>query len=136
VLVGGRSVPPMPRDLTPRMQTAWRAIVRDLDAASLLDRADWAVVEALAVAVGRAREARVIVNRDGVLATNSQRQVAHPALGIEERAWREVRQLAEQLPLSPWGRARLRIGRADADDDFERELGPARPRLVVGGSGA
>lgn len=131
VVVGGRSRPPMPHGLTPRMQTAWRTVVEDLEHASILDRADWAVIEAFSVAVGRAREARAIVNREGILASNSQGRVAHPALGIEERAWKEVRQLAEQLPLSPWGRARLGLkGNPEGDNGLEADIGQS-PRLRV-----
>jgi phage terminase small subunit len=64
---------------------------------------------------------------------NSQGKVAHPALGVEERAWREVRQLAGSiLPMSPPSRASLGgTVTEDAGDDMERELGPAR-RAVVG----
>jgi P27 family predicted phage terminase small subunit len=131
-VIAGPGAPPMPQGLTKRMQTAWRAIVRDLTAARMLDRADWPVVEALAVAIGRAREARAIINEQGLLHENSQGKVAHPALGVEERAWREVRQLAGSiLPMSPPSRASLGgTSTEDAGDDMERELGPARLQVV------
>jgi P27 family predicted phage terminase small subunit len=130
--VAGKGAPPMPQGLTKRMQTAWKRIVQDLTAAGMLDRADWPVVEALAVAVGRAREARAILNKDGLLHKNSQGIVAHPALGVEERAWREVRQLAGSiLPLSPPSRASLGLTFGeDSGDDMERDLGPARLQVV------
>lgn len=134
IIIGGREVPPMPVGLTPRMQTVWKQVVRDLAGAGVLDRADWAIVEAFATAVGRAREARALLAKSptGLLTTNSQGVVAHPALAIEERSWKEVRQLAEQLPLSPWGRARLNLhGTAPAGRSIEDDLGPARPRLVA-----
>jgi P27 family predicted phage terminase small subunit len=129
ILIAGRSIPRMPPGLNPRMQTVWRMVVRDLAAAQVLDRADWPVVEAFCVSVARAREARALLARSpaGLLTVNSQGVVAHPALAIEERAWKEVRQLAEQLPLSPLGRARLGLhGGSDPADTLEHDLGPAR----------
>lgn len=140
-IIGGRERPTMPPGLNDRQKTAWRSIVRDLERAGILDRADAGVIEAAAIAWGRAREARAIVNREGLLATNSQGRVGHPALAIEQAAWKEFRQLADQLPLSPWGRQRLSItiGSGGETDEMERELGPStRDRItslkVVGGS--
>jgi P27 family predicted phage terminase small subunit len=133
ILIGGRDAPPMPRGLSGPMQTIWRQVVRDLAGANVLDRADWAIVEAFVVTVARAREARALVQAHGLITANSQGAVANPALLIEERAWKEVRQLAEQLPLSPLGRARLNLHGTGGGDDLERTLGPARPRLVADG---
>ena len=137
-VIGGRAEPDMPRGLSERSKRAWRQIVRDLAAANILDRADAFVIEALAIHVGRAREARAIIAREGLLSKTAHGG-AHAAVGIEERAWREVRQLADQLPMSPWGRARLglnlaRGGGEGADAEMEREIGPA-PRLRVMGGG-
>lgn len=120
----------MPAGLNDRMRSVWRQVVRDLAGAGVLDRADWAVVEAFCVSVARAREARALLNGVSLLTANSQGVVAHPALQIEERAWKEVRQLAEQLPLSPWGRARLNLHGTQPTDEIERSLGPARLRAV------
>lgn len=133
LVVAGRELPRMPAGLTEGMKTIWRAVVRDLDGAGVLDRADWAIVEAFVIAVARAREARALLalSPTGLLTTNSQGVVAHPALAIEERAWKEVRQLAEALPLSPWGRARLNLhGTAPGGAGFDDVLGPARLTAV------
>lgn len=137
LVVGGREAPPMPHGLNGRAQTAWRQIIKDLSAAKLLDRSDAIVIESLCVAVGRAREARAIVNRDGLWHVNSQGRVAHPMIAIELSQWREARQLADRLPLSPWGRARLGLALgtqpaaagAGAEADLERELGPSPRQL-------
>lgn len=134
----------MPQGLNGRAQTAWRQIVRDLAAAKLLDRSDGIVIESLAVAIGRAREARSIVNSDGLWHQNSQGRVAHPMLAIELAQWREARQLADRLPLSPWGRARLGLALgtqaaaagAGAEADMERELGPSPRQLHLVASDA
>jgi P27 family predicted phage terminase small subunit len=138
VVVGGRGSPDMPPGLSERSKSAWRQIVRDLASAGILDRADAFVIEALAVHVGRARDARAIIAKEGLLSKTAHGG-AHAAVGIEERALREVRQLCDQLPLSPWGRARLgltlaRGGGEGADDEMEREIGLA-PRLRVLGKG-
>lgn len=139
--IAGREVPPMPPGFTAPMKRLWELVCEDLATAGVIDRADWAIIEAFVVVVTRARQARGILRKsglagtDGLLATNSQGVVANPALLIEERAWKEVRQLSEQLPLSPWGRARLNLhatgGAGGAVDEVDRVLGPARPRLVA-----
>lgn len=121
----------MPLGLDDRMKVVWRIVVRDLAGAGVLDRADWSVVEAFAVSVARAREARELLRGRSLLTQNSQGVVAHPALAIEERSWHRAMALAEQLPLSPWGRARLNLhGSAPGGRSIEDELGPARPRLL------
>lgn len=98
----------MPAGLSKRAQTAWKAIVADLEAGGILDFADWPIVEAAAVAIGRAREARAMVNKEGLVIPGQKgNRTRHPALGIELEAWKEVRQLADHIGLSPAGRERL-----------------------------
>lgn len=162
VVVGGRTIPATPTGLNRYQLTAWRTVVADLSLTNVLDRADAAVIEAFAVHWGRARQARSAINTKprrrtrrvlskagavtivvtspevsagGLLMRTSQGWSANPLLAIEERAWREIRQLADQLPLSPWGRARLGLTLATganegADQDMEATIGKS-PRLRV-----
>ncbi len=141
IVVGGRIAPRMPLGLNAYQKTAWRTVVADLSKANLLDHADAAVIEAFAVFWGRARQARAMVNREGLL-SKSAHGGAHAAVGIEERSFREVRQLADQLPLSPWGRARLGLHLGitpsvgvGADEDLARELGPSPRQLHLVAAG-
>ena len=131
VVIGGRTAPRMPRGLDYRMKVAWNTIVRDLTSADAIDRADAGVLEAAAVAWARAREARVHVNREGLVEGSSQGRVENRYLVIERASWKEFRALAESLPLSPWGRARLGMKTQAPADQVEREIGlPPRLRVV------
>lgn len=132
VVVGGRRKPSMPPSMEPDMVACWRTIVDDLSRADAIDHADAGVIEAAAVMWGRARQARSAMMEDGqdLLIRTPQGVVPNRLLTMEREAWREFRALAESLPLSPWGRARLGLRsngpRADIADDIGRP-----PRLSV-----
>jgi P27 family predicted phage terminase small subunit len=131
VIVGGRQAPPMPRGFDERMKACWSYIVTDLVRAEALDHADAGVLEAAAVAWARAREARTHVNREGLVETTPQGRVENRYLAIERASWKEFRALAESLPLSPWGRARLGLKAKSPGDQVEQDIGlPPRLRAV------
>jgi P27 family predicted phage terminase small subunit len=134
VVVGGREAPPMPRGLNPRQQTCWNYIIADLLRAEMVDHADAGIIEAAAVAWARAREARVHVNREGLVESTPQGRVENRYLAIERASWKEFRALAESLPLSPWGRSRLGLKNATTGDQVEADIG-LPPRLRAVGSG-
>lgn len=127
-----RGKPKMPPSMEPDMVTCWHTIVDDLWDADAIDRADAGVIEAAAVMWGRARQARSAMMEDGqdLLIRTPQGVVPNRLLTMEREAWREFRALAESLPLSPWGRARLGLRsngpKADIADDIGRP-----PRLSV-----
>ena len=58
VQLGGRERPDVPPGLDADARKVWDVVVEDLTAGNVLDRADWAAVEAFAIAVARARQAR------------------------------------------------------------------------------
>jgi len=119
----------MPVGLNGREQTCWRFIVSDLVKVDAIDHADAGIIEAAAVQWALAREARVIRHRDGLFDDSRQGKVVGRALTIELLAWKEFRALAESLPLSPWGRARL--GLKGRPSDGPEEIGiPPRLRAV------
>jgi phage terminase small subunit len=61
-----------------------------------------------------------------------QGDVPNRLLQIERESWREFRALAESLPLSPWGRARLGLKAKLPKDQVEMDIG-LPPRLRVAG---
>ena len=150
VLIAGREAPPMPvdflddpkalkrvRDARARQRDIWTEATTYLAGAGVLDKADGAVLRALVVQIWIHEEANktLQLSPTGLLTTNSQGVVAHPALAIIDRAGKEIRQLSDELPLSPWGRQRLNLhGTAPAGQDIDATLGPAR-LSVVGGHG-
>lgn len=143
VVVGGREVPEIPPYLTPNMTDAWNYIVNDMGRADMLDHADAGVIEAAAVLWGTARDARMrrlaeveesSGRKDGLTEKTPQGRVENRLLAIERNSWKEFRALADNLPLSPWGRARLGLKRKAVGPSIEDDIGPP-PRLKVAGSG-
>lgn len=116
--------PTMPAGLSARAKTAWRIVVDDLAGSALLDSADAPLYEAFAVNLARAREARVAVNRHGILVSKANGELTrNPAIQVEREALREVRMLSELLAIGMSARARLgmAVARGQRADD------PARP---------
>lgn len=131
VVIGGRVAPAMPHGLDKYMKTCWRAIVTDLVKADAIDHADAGIIEAAAVAWARAREARDAMNGQPLIIATPQGQVPNRLLDIERASWKEFRALAESLPLSPWGRARLGLRSAAPADQVDHDIGlPPRLRDV------
>ena len=95
----------VPVGLSARALTAWRQIVEDLEGLGVLAHSDRGAVEALAVLVGRAREARAHVNKDGAVDVVSGR--VSPWWQVEQRSWERAIRYYSELGLSPSARARL-----------------------------
>lgn len=107
-LVGGRARLDPPPNLSAEERELWVRIVEDLDAAQIIDHADFAVVESAAVQIARARAARRSIHRRGLLVQSRLGEtIANPAVRIERDAWGSFLRFAEQLGLSPSARARL-----------------------------
>ncbi len=134
VVIGGRTAPAMPHGLDERMKACWRSIVADLSRADAIDHADAGIIEAAAVAWARARQARAAMGRQPLIIQTPQGQVPNRLLDIERASWKEFRALAESLPLSPWGRARLGLRGAAPSDQVEQDIG-LPPRLRAVGDG-
>jgi P27 family predicted phage terminase small subunit len=134
VVIGGRIAPPMPHGLNERMKVCWRTIVSDLMKADALDHADAGIIEAAAVAWARAREARAAMVGLPLIISTPQGQIPNRLLDMERASWKEFRALAESLPLSPWGRARLGLKGVAPDDAADPDIGaPRRLRVVSDG---
>lgn len=108
--IGGRGLPPVPEHLSESAQTAWNEISTAMAASNVLDVADASVLEGACVMWGRAREARLLIEQEGLTAIGARGgTIAHPALKIERDSWALFLRYAEQLGLSPSARARLGI---------------------------
>jgi P27 family predicted phage terminase small subunit len=134
VVIGGRITPAMPHGLDERMKVCWRTIVADLSKADAIDHADAGVIEATAVAWARARQARAAMMGQPLVVKGPHGEIANRLLDIERQSWKEFRALAETLPLSPWGRARLGLKGAATGDQVEADIG-LPPRLRAVGDG-
>jgi phage terminase small subunit len=143
LIVGGRERPDPPPYMTNNMLECWNYIVEDLLKADMLDHADAGVVEAAAVFWGRARDSRMLNKMEmeksrrnnGLTERTPQGRVENRLIQIERNSWKEFRALADVLPLSPWGRARLGMKMKAGGQSIEDDIGPPpRLRAMVGGA--
>lgn len=119
VVIGGRregTIPRPPPGLTSSMRSIWRVVCGDLIAAHIYDEVDVYAIEAFCVVLGRAREARQVLNRPGkltdrLLAPTVRGTMAHPLLAVERESLKEARLMGEMLGLSPSARTRLGLKR-------------------------
>lgn len=131
VVVGGRVAPEPPPHFTAAMRRLWDTIVTALVEADVIDSTDAGVIEAAVVFWQRARDARKAMQGQPLLILTPQGQVPNRLLEIERNSWREFRGLAEALPLSPYGRARLGLKSKSAGKGSEADIGlPPRLRAV------
>lgn len=136
--------PPMPTGLSATAKTAWKNLVDDLQASALLDSADAALYEAFAVQFSRAREARRLIDRHGMLVPGARegQLVANPMIRVEREALKAVQSLAAELAIGMGTRARLGLAlargggavrtgdEANAPNDAGADIGPS-PRLQL-----
>lgn len=134
VLAAGRIAPAAPESLPTAARAVWTTIVPTLDRVGLLDGIDALALEGLCVLVARAREAREILDRDGVLLQHNGRVSVHPAFRVERDAWQAFLRFAEQYALTPVARTRLGLAelqRRSLADELEAQIG-ANPRASAG----
>ena len=136
VVIGGKGRPDKPSHLSGEMGKAWDFIVDALVKADVIGTVDAGVLEAAATFWGRAQQARKELAAEmkiskSLMEITPQGRVPNRLLDIERNSWKEFRALAESLPLSPWGRARLGLKSKTAGLGSEADIGlPPRLRAV------
>ena len=108
------TVPRPPSYLPKDAKTEWRKIapIVVLERQTLTE-ADLATLENYCLAVGTMREARRVLNAEGLITAAGKR---HPAFGIMNAAQTTQRLCAAELGLTPVSRSRPAV-RQNADDD-------------------
>lgn len=134
--------PRQPAGLSVSAKNAWKALLDDLQASALLDSADAPLYEAFAVNIGRAREARRLIAKHGMLVPGARegQLVANPMLRVEREALAQARMLAAELAIGMRARASLGIaivrganlrgGSEDTPAADKTGIGPS-PRLTA-----
>jgi len=135
-----RGLPACPRHLRGRARAAWGFWAEELAAMGLDKRPDAQMLEGACVNYGRAVEADLIVQRDGIMQDISEidgesgevillKSQTHPAIRVSNAAWRQVRAFASEFGLSPVSRTRLTIEkRDDGAEDLAKIL--MQPRAL------
>ena len=82
------------------------------------------------------REARAVVEREGMFIEGQRGPTKHPAYMIERECAAEVRQLLEHLGVGPTGRARLGLAKKvkkSMTSEMNDKVGERGLRVVGGG---
>lgn len=95
----------------------WQRVVPELQRLSLTKPVDAASLTAYCLAFQRMVQAQRLIDEDGLLHTNSQGRVRHPAVAIVEAASKELRAWANEFGFTP--SAENRVGKVEADDGNE-----------------
>jgi P27 family predicted phage terminase small subunit len=129
VIMGGspREAPEPPEHLDDDGKAWWREAVPILHHVGLLDTVDTAALEMAATAYSRFRQARRVVDAQGVLTRGSTGQLReHPALKTEREAQSQYLRFAEQYALTPVARTRLGLAelhRRSLADEMDSRIG-------------
>ncbi|MGH9522720.1 MAG: phage terminase small subunit P27 family [Terriglobales bacterium] len=138
-----RGLPPCPRHLRGRGRAAWKFWSAELADMQLDNRPDAMMLEGACVNYARAVAADLIVEREGMIVTESYvndegeiiplKQKYHPAITVSNSAWRQVRAFCSEFGLSPVSRTRLSIEKREKpEDDLATLLSqPRQPRQTV-----
>ena len=102
----------MPRDLSPAARGAWRSVTAALARLGVLSTADGEALRLLCEALGEYREARRVLDREGVTydletKTGGTMHRARPEAAIAADAWRRASAMLGRFGLTPADRARL-----------------------------
>jgi P27 family predicted phage terminase small subunit len=120
VVIGERKLPDTPTHLNTLQKALWDVVVEDTG--SFLTSTDFPTIEAFVVLLSRAREAREIINREGIVVDDKK----HPMLEVERLSLNALKPYIEQLGLSPSARARLglmAVQGMSAQEKLSKELG-------------
>ena len=128
VVIGGEfDIAEPPEHLSADAQEWWREAIPVLQEVGLLDKVDVAALEMAATAYARFRQAKRVVDAQGVVARGSTGQIReHPALKTEREAQAMFLRFAEQYALTPVARTRLGLAelhRRSLMDEMNEQLG-------------
>lgn len=113
-----KRVPPVAPEWLPSAAKAeWERIVPELSRLELLKPVDRAALTSYCLAWDRLVEAQKIIDAEGILGTNSQGRVRHPAVAIVEAASKELRSWAGEFGLTPSAENKLAVADSGSDGD-------------------
>lgn len=123
---GGRKVkpPPLFKRLPPEApafldgeaRALWERVVPELARLELVKPIDAEALAAYCLTWQRLVEAQKIISDEGLLATNSQGRVRHPAVAVVEAASKDLRSWASEFGLTPASESKLKAPEASDGD--------------------
>lgn len=113
-----RRLPPeAPEWLPEEARAEWERVVPELQRLQLTKPLDRASLTAYCMAWARFVEASKLIEEEGVLSSNSQGRVRHPAVVVADAAAKELRSWAHEFGLTP--AAESNVGQPEADGGDE-----------------
>lgn len=112
-----------PADLDEAAVALWNRVLRELRDQGTWQASDVGCLERYVRAALRARAAREVVDRDGLIAEGGRGQpIAHPALRIARDSERDAAEYARDLLLTPRARRLAGVAETSSMDDELSEL--------------
>lgn len=108
-----RLPPEAPEWLPSEAAAEWERVVPELARLELVKPVDRASLTAYCLTWDRLVRAQRLVTEEGVLGTNSQGTVRHPAVAVVEAASKELRAWAGEFGFTPSAEAKLSVREAD-----------------------
>lgn len=108
-----RLPPTAPEWLPDEARAEWERVVPELARLELIKPVDRASLTAYCLTWDRLVQAQRLVSQDGVLGSNSQGVVRHPAVAVVEAASKELRAWAGEFGFTPSAENKLSVQEAD-----------------------
>lgn len=112
-----RLPPTAPEWLPVEAAAEWERVVPELARLELLKPVDRAALTAYCLTWDRLVEAQRLVTADGVLGSNSQGTVRHPAVAVVEAASKELRAWAGEFGFTPSAENKLAVKESGDDEE-------------------
>lgn len=112
-----RATPKAPEWLPEEARAEWDRVAPELSRLDLLKEGDRAALTAYCLAWDRLVQAQQEIAADGVLSTNSQGRVRHPAVAVLEAASKELRSWAGEFGLTPSAENKMKTHEASSGED-------------------
>lgn len=125
---GGRKVTPAPKFrrfppeapawLSEVAREEWDRVIVELSRLDIIKEMDGAALTAYVLAWDRLVAGQRLINEEGILSSNSQGTVRHPAVAVVEAASKELRAWAGEFGLTPSAESRVKAASiSDAEED-------------------
>jgi len=111
------SAPKPPSWLSRDAKAEWKRVIPLLIERRILTEADMATFANYCLQIGRIIEAQRTIDAEGMFFDGTSGPKRHPAVGVQNDAATQARQLAAELGLTPVSRSRPAIRDDDARDD-------------------
>lgn len=102
-------------DLPTEVSAIYQRITEELKDANILNNLDMDLLDTVSYAIYRMRQAREVIDREGMLISNGKVMIKHPAVNVERDYQSIFHSCCIQLGLSPSSRTKLSMIKLEAN---------------------